>query len=115
VIGSVIALYFNCFVLVVQLFEKVRALTALAPIQSEQPFLATQIIVLAVFAAIGIGALFGFRGRPIGRPGVGKTPMAFTGSAFKLETQNVQNQELPHGSNPRQGRRAAECASNVPR
>jgi hypothetical protein len=35
VVSSVIALYFNVFVLVVQLFEKAPALHALAPTQSE--------------------------------------------------------------------------------
>ena len=35
VIGAVICLYFNLFVLVVQLFEKVPALHALAPTQTE--------------------------------------------------------------------------------
>ncbi len=88
-----IALYLNCFVLVVQLFEKVRALKALAPTQSEPPFLVTQIIVLAVFIAIAIGGAIRFRGQPISGPSVGKTSKTVTGSAFKWETQNVQNQE----------------------
>jgi len=49
VISSMIALYFNVFVLVVQLFEKVPALTALAPTQSEPPFQIAQGIVLLIF------------------------------------------------------------------
>jgi len=40
VITAMIALYLNCFVLVVQLFEKVPALHAAAPTQKEPPFLA---------------------------------------------------------------------------
>src|SRR5260370_34628813 len=46
VISSVIALYLNVFVLVVQLFEKVPALNAMAPTQSELPFKTTQAAVL---------------------------------------------------------------------
>src|SRR5438874_9027329 len=37
-IGALICLYFNLFVLVVQLFEKIPALHALAPTQTEPPF-----------------------------------------------------------------------------
>src|SRR5947207_2351589 len=44
VIGSVIALYLNVFVLVAQLFMKVPALKALAPTQSEPPCLGTQVV-----------------------------------------------------------------------
>ena len=61
VITSVIALYFNVFVLIVQLFEKVSALHALAPNGSEPPFLIVQVIVMIVFGALGIAAVKGFR------------------------------------------------------
>jgi hypothetical protein len=50
IISSMVALYFNVFVLVVQSFEKVPALTALAPTQSEPPFQVAQGIVLLLFA-----------------------------------------------------------------
>ena len=43
VIGAVICLYFNLFVLVVQAFEKIPALHALAPTQTEPPFKLTQL------------------------------------------------------------------------
>jgi hypothetical protein len=56
VITSMIALYLNIFVLIVQLFEKVPALTALAPTQSEPPFQITQGIVLVIFAILTIRA-----------------------------------------------------------
>ncbi len=56
VISAVIALYFNVFVLVVQLFEKVPALTVLAPTQSEPPFQIAQGVVLLVFILLGIRA-----------------------------------------------------------
>jgi hypothetical protein len=48
-----IALYLNVFVAVVQAFEKVPALKALAPTQSEPPFLFAQLTVLAIFATLG--------------------------------------------------------------
>jgi len=57
VVGVVLALYLNVFVLVVQLFQKVPALHALAPTQSEAPFAVAQLIVLIVFVALGIGAV----------------------------------------------------------
>jgi hypothetical protein len=61
VITSVIALYFNVFVLVVQSFEKVPALHELAPTQSEPPFAISQLIVLLLFVLLGIRAVSGFR------------------------------------------------------
>jgi hypothetical protein len=53
-ITAVMALYFNVFVLVVQLFRRVPALSAMAPTQSEPPFQIAQLAVLLLFAAIGI-------------------------------------------------------------
>jgi len=44
VIASTIALYFNSFVTIVQCFKHIPALHALAPTQSELPFLITQCI-----------------------------------------------------------------------
>ena len=61
VISAVIALYLNVFVLIVQLFEKVPALNAMAPTQSELPFKITQVVVMTVFAVLGIFAAKGFR------------------------------------------------------
>jgi hypothetical protein len=54
---AVMALYLNLFVLVVQSFEKAPALKALAPAQSEPPFLVAQLIVLALFIVLGIFAV----------------------------------------------------------
>jgi hypothetical protein len=56
-ITAVMALYFNVFVLVVQLFRRVPALSAMAPTQSEPPFQIAQLTVLVLFAAIGIRAV----------------------------------------------------------
>jgi hypothetical protein len=56
VIGAVIALYLNVFVLIAQFFMKVPALKALAPTQSEPPFLGTQIVVMLIFVVTGVFA-----------------------------------------------------------
>jgi hypothetical protein len=61
VISAVAALYLNVFVLIAQLFQKVPALNALAPTQSEPPFLPTQVIVFALFIVLAIVALIRFR------------------------------------------------------
>jgi len=61
VVSSVIALYFNTFVLAVQCFEKVPALKTLAPTQTESPFLITQIALMALFVIFGIIAVRRFR------------------------------------------------------
>jgi hypothetical protein len=45
VVGASMALYLNVFVLIAQLFMKVPALKALAPTQSEPPFLVAQILL----------------------------------------------------------------------
>jgi hypothetical protein len=64
VIGAVICLYFNVFVLVVQLFEKIPTLHAIAPTQTESPFKLTQLIVLAIFVLLGIVAVIRFHPEP---------------------------------------------------
>jgi hypothetical protein len=61
VITAVIALYFNLFVLVAQLFMKVDALKALAPTQSEPPFAIAQGTVLLLFVILGTLAAKRFR------------------------------------------------------
>lgn len=64
VVTASIALYLNVFVLIVQLFEKVPALKALAPTQKEPPFLVVQLLVMAVFVALTIVAVKRFHPRP---------------------------------------------------
>jgi hypothetical protein len=61
VVSAVAALYFNCFVLVVQAFRRVPALNALAPTQSEPPFAVVQLVGLVLFLALGFAALRRFR------------------------------------------------------
>jgi hypothetical protein len=65
VIGAVSALYLNVFVGVVQAFEKVPALQALAPTQSEPPFKLTQLTVLGIFILLGLVAAIRFRPEPV--------------------------------------------------
>jgi hypothetical protein len=60
VIGAGIALYLNVFVLIVQLFQKVPALKALAPTQSEPPFAIAQGSALVVFVVLVIAAAIRF-------------------------------------------------------
>src|ERR1700761_5963735 len=52
VIASILALYFNFFVLIVQSFEKIPSLHALAPTQSELPFKLAQLVTLVVIIAL---------------------------------------------------------------
>src|SRR5579863_3955397 len=60
-ITATIALYFNVFVLIAQLFMKVLAIKALAPTQSEPPFLVAQLANMLLFIVLGIFAVKGFR------------------------------------------------------
>jgi hypothetical protein len=57
VVTAVIALYFNCFVLIAQSFQKVSALHALAPKGNEPPFAIAQGILLVLFILAGISAV----------------------------------------------------------
>jgi hypothetical protein len=61
VVGAVIALYLNFFVLIVQSFLKVPALHVLAPNGSEPPFLIAQSAALLAFILLGIFAVHRFR------------------------------------------------------
>jgi hypothetical protein len=57
VVTALFALYLNCFVLVVQSFQKIGILKALAPTQSEPPFLVAQGVLLFVFVVLGFLAM----------------------------------------------------------
>ena len=57
VIASAVTLYFNVFVLVVQLFAKFPLLIATAPTQKEPPFAATQLVVLVIMVVLGRAAV----------------------------------------------------------
>jgi len=64
VTGAVVALYLNLFAGVVQAFQKLPFLQRLAPTQSEPPFLAAQLIVLAVLIVLGFVAVRKFHPAP---------------------------------------------------
>jgi hypothetical protein len=61
VITAVIALWFNVFVLIVQSFQKIAFLKALAPTQSEPPFQIAQGAALVLFIILAILAVRKFR------------------------------------------------------
>ena len=61
VVTAVIALYFNCFVLIAQSFLKVPALHALAPKGNEPPFAIVQVVLLVLFIVAGVLAVKKFR------------------------------------------------------
>ena len=65
VVTATFALYLNCFVLVVQSFQKLPFLTPLAPTQSEPPFQIAQGIVLVLFIIAGVVAVRRFHPAPM--------------------------------------------------
>jgi hypothetical protein len=67
IICAMVALYLNCFVLVVQMFLKVPALHALAPKGNEPPFLIAQLALLAIFVWLTIVAARRFQCGPLAK------------------------------------------------
>jgi hypothetical protein len=61
VITAIVSLYLNVFVGLVQAFQKVPALHALAPTQAEPPFAVAQGSVLLLFIVLGTLATIRFR------------------------------------------------------
>ena len=61
VVSAMIALYLNVFALIAQLFQKVPFLKAMAPTQTEPPFLVAQISTLLIFVLLTIAAAIRFR------------------------------------------------------
>jgi hypothetical protein len=57
VVGAILALYLNAFVGVVQAFQKIAALHAVAPNGNEPPFVVAQLAVLAAFVGFTVFAL----------------------------------------------------------
>ena len=53
VVAAIVALYLNAFVGIVQAFQKIPAFAALAPTQSEPPFLVAQTALLVLFLVLG--------------------------------------------------------------
>ena len=61
---ATLALYFNVLVLIIQAFQKIPVLAALAPTQSEPPFVAVQGVVLIAFVVAGALAALRFHPKP---------------------------------------------------
>jgi hypothetical protein len=61
VVTAIMVLYLDAFVGVIQAFAKLPFLQALAPTQTEPPFLIAQAAVLAIFVLLGVLAVRGFR------------------------------------------------------
>jgi hypothetical protein len=61
VASALLALYFNCFVLVVQSFQKVPFLHQFAPKGNEPAFAVAQAVLLILFIGLGVAALKKFR------------------------------------------------------
>lgn len=61
VVPAMIALYLNVFVLIAQSFQKVGPLKALAPTQTEPPFVVAQLVTLLAFVVLTILATKRFR------------------------------------------------------
>jgi hypothetical protein len=64
VVTAAVALYLNCLVGVIQAFQKIPALQALAPTQTkEPPFIIAQVLLLALIVYLTRRALRNFPGR----------------------------------------------------
>lgn len=61
---ALFALYLNCFVGVVQAFLKIPSVKALAPTQTEGPFLTAQFLLIVLFIVGGVLAGIRFRPQP---------------------------------------------------
>ena len=57
VVTAMIALYLNVFVLIIQSFQKIAPLKALAPTGTEGPFNLAQLAVLTIFCGLTIAAV----------------------------------------------------------
>src|SRR5262249_55851543 len=60
VVTALVALFFNCFVAVIQSFDKIPSLHAFAPTQDAPPVHIAQLVLLGVFVILGIVALIRF-------------------------------------------------------
>ncbi len=74
VIGAVFALYLNFLVLIMQSFQKVAPLHALAPNRNEPPFQAAQLVSMAAFIVLGTLASKNFRAKCSDSPEYVLTP-----------------------------------------
>lgn len=73
VASALSALYLNVFVAVVQSFQKISTLQALAPTQSEAPFIVAQVGVMAAFLILGALAVRRYHSEEMSFPNSRKT------------------------------------------
>jgi hypothetical protein len=71
VIGALLSLYLNVFVGIVQSFQKIPALQAIAPTQTEPPFQITQLIAVCVFIVVTVVGIMRFKVKPSPQAAVG--------------------------------------------
>jgi hypothetical protein len=64
VITAMVALFFNCFVAIIQSFDKIPALHAIAPSQDAPPVHIAQLVLLVIFVVAGIVAVIRFHPNP---------------------------------------------------
>jgi len=57
VVAAILAQYLNVVVLIVQSFQKIPSLKAVAPTQTEKPFKLVQLVTLILFVALGVLAV----------------------------------------------------------
>lgn len=62
---AILALYFNALVGVIQAFQKIPSLHAVAPTPQSAPIIVTQLLVLAFFGAVLVAALKHFPARTV--------------------------------------------------
>lgn len=66
VIGCLLLLYFNCLVLIAQVFQKIPPLNAIAPTGNEPPVVASQVALLILAIVAGIFIVRGTKNRSFG-------------------------------------------------
>jgi hypothetical protein len=71
IIGAVLSLYLNVFVGIVQSFQKIPALKAIAPTQTERPFQITQLIALCIFIVLTLVGILRFKVETPSRAAIG--------------------------------------------
>jgi hypothetical protein len=66
-----LSLYLNVFVGIVQSFQKIPALKAIAPTQTEPPFQIAQLIAVCVFIVVTVVGIMRFKVKPSPQAAVG--------------------------------------------
>jgi len=66
VVGALVLLFFNCLVLIIQSFQKIPVLNALAPNGNEPPIVAVQLALLVACLLAGYFSIRRFRPRLMG-------------------------------------------------